>query len=333
MLRLTDRWIWDSWYAVHEGRHHVFYLQADRSLVDPERRHRHPSIGHAVSDDLRHWEVLPDALAPSTEDAFDDWTTWTGSVVRDDAGTWWMFYTGSRHADDGLVQRIGAARSTDLLTWDKVSSDALVSSDARWYEQYGTAAWGDEAWRDPFVFRHADPGDGSTDSSTNSSTDGSADGRWHMLITARATHGPDAGRGVVGHAVSDDLLSWDVLPPITQPHTGFGQLEVNQVEIVDGIPTLLFCCDTPQLDADGLARHARGGVFSVTGPSLLGPFDIAAARRFDHDDLYAARLVAHAGRWHLIGFRNIGADGFIGELSDPIPVTVDPAHGGLVRVD
>ncbi|MBK8757978.1 MAG: glycosyl hydrolase family 32 [Actinomycetales bacterium] len=333
MLRLTDRWIWDSWYAVHEGRHHVFYLQADRSLVDPERRHRHPSIGHAVSDDLRHWEVLPDALAPSTEDAFDDWTTWTGSVVRDDAGTWWMFYTGSRHADDGLVQRIGAARSTDLLTWDKVSSDALVSSDARWYEQYGTAAWGDEAWRDPFVFRHADPGDGSTDSSTNSSTDGSADGRWHMLITARATHGPDAGRGVVGHAVSDDLLSWDVLPPITQPHTGFGQLEVNQVEIVDGIPTLLFCCDTPQLDADGLARHGRGGVFSVTGPSLLGPFDIAAARRFDHDDLYAARLVAHAGRWHLIGFRNIGADGFIGELSDPIPVTVDPAHGGLVRVD
>lgn len=333
MLRLTDRWIWDSWYAVHEGRHHVFYLQADRSLVDPERRHRHPSIGHAVSDDLRHWEVLPDALAPSTEDAFDDWTTWTGSVVRDDAGTWWMFYTGSRHADDGLVQRIGAARSTDLLTWDKVSSDALVSSDARWYEQYGTAAWGDEAWRDPFVFRHADPGDGSTDSSTNSSTDGSADGRWHMLITARATHGPDAGRGVVGHAVSDDLLSWDVLPPITQPHTGFGQLEVNQVEIVDGIPTLLFCCDTPQLDADGLARHGRGGVFSVTGPSLLGPFDIAAARRFDHHDLYAARLVAHAGRWHLIGFRNIGADGFIGELSDPIPVTVDPAHGGLVRVD
>ena len=100
MLRLTDRWIWDSWYAVHEGRHHVFYLQAERSLVDPERRHRHPSVGHAVSDDLRHWEVLPDALAPSTADAFDDWTTWTGSVVRDDAGTWWMFYTGSRHADD-----------------------------------------------------------------------------------------------------------------------------------------------------------------------------------------------------------------------------------------
>ena len=325
MLRLTDRWIWDSWYAVHEGRHHVFYLQADRWLVDPERRHRHPSVGHAVSDDLRHWEVLPDALAPSTEDAFDDWTTWTGSVVRDDAGTWWMFYTGSRHADDGLVQRIGAARSTDLLTWDKVSSDALVSGDARWYEQYGTAAWGDEAWRDPFVFRHADPSDGSVD--------GSADGRWHMLITARATHGPDAGRGVVGHAVSDDLLSWDVLPPITQPHTGFGQLEVNQVEVIDGIPTLLFCCDTPQVDADGLARYGRGGVFSVTGPSLLGPFDIAAARRFDHDDLYAARLVEHAGRWHLIGFRNIGPDGFIGELSDPIPVTVDPLHGGLVALE
>ena len=120
-------------------------------------------------------------------------------------------------------------------------------------------------------------------------------------------------------------------PPITAPQTGFGQLEVNQVELVDGIPTLLFCCDTPQLDADGLARYGRGGVFSVTGPSLLGPFDIAAARRFDHDDLYAARLVSHKGRWHLIGFRNIGPDGFIGELSDPVPVTADPATGALIR--
>ena len=319
MLRLTDRWIWDSWYAVHEGRHHAFYLQADRSLGDPEWRHRHPSVGHAVSDNLRDWEVLPDALAPSADPAFDDWTTWTGSIVRDDSGTWWMFYTGSRHADEGLIQRIGAARSADLLTWDKVSPDALVTSDPRWYEQLGTAQWYDEAWRDPFVFRY------TTDH------DGEGDGRWHMLITARATHGPDAGRGVVGHAVSDDLLSWDVLPPITQPHTGFGQLEVNQVEVIDGIPTLLFCCDTPQLDADGLARHGRGGVFSVTGRSLLGPFDIAAARRFDHDDLYAARLVSHKGRWHLIGFRNIGPDGFIGELSDPVPVTADPATGALIR--
>ena len=319
MLRLTDRWIWDSWYAVHEGRHHAFYLQADRSLGDPELRHRHPSVGHAVSDNLRDWEVLPDALAPSADPAFDDWTTWTGSIVRDDSGTWWMFYTGSRHADEGLIQRIGAARSADLLTWDKVSPDALVTSDPRWYEQLGTAQWYDEAWRDPFVFRY------TTDH------DGEGDGRWHMLITARANHGPDAGRGVVGHAVSDDLLTWEMQPPITAPQTGFGQLEVNQVELVDGIPTLLFCCDTPQLDADGLARYGRGGVFSVTGPSLLGPFDIAAARRFDHDDLYAARLVSHKGRWHLIGFRNIGPDGFIGELSDPVPVTADPATGALIR--
>ena len=97
MLRLTDRWIWDSWYAVHEGRHHAFYLQADRSLGDPELRHRHPSVGHAVSDKLRDWEVLPDALAPSADAAFDDWTTWTGSIVRDDSGTWWMFYLSLIH--------------------------------------------------------------------------------------------------------------------------------------------------------------------------------------------------------------------------------------------
>jgi len=307
-LRLADSWVWDSWYA-HDGeRHHAFYLRASRALGDPDRRHRHPYVGHAVSTDLTSWTVLPDALAISEPSAFDDATTWTGSVVRDPVEGWRMFYTGSSHSDRGLVQRIGSATSADLMTWVKDSDVAPLQADARWYEKLDTDAWHDEAWRDPFVSR-------------------GGDGLWQMLVTARAPDGDPFERGVIGRCTSPDLRSWTVCPPWTVPGSGFGQLEVPQVEEVDGVPTLLFSCAATELSDAGRARHGRGGVFSVTGPSIDGPFDVAAAVRFPHDSLYAPRLVRHAGRWHLIGFRDLEDGGFVGELTDPIPVTSIPGRG------
>ena len=60
-------------------------------------------MGHAVSTDLSEWQVVDDALKPSTEPAFDGLATWTGSVVRGDDGSWYLFYTGLSRADDGQV--------------------------------------------------------------------------------------------------------------------------------------------------------------------------------------------------------------------------------------
>jgi beta-fructofuranosidase len=312
-LRLADSWIWDSWYAFDGELHHAFYLRASRGLGDPELRHRHPQVGHATSRDLRNWTVLPDALSPSEEPAFDDWTTWTGSVVRDERGTWWMFYTGSTHSDGGLVQRVGAATSEDLITWTKAKDVPILEADFRWYEELDTDLWHDQAWRDPFVFHHNF-------------------GMWHMLVTARTKTGPTRDRGVLGHCVSRDLRHWTVLEPLTSPGAGFGQMEVAQVEEVDGTPTLLFSCGTAELSEEARSRYGSGGVFSVTGPSTLGPFDIATATRFPTDSVYAGRLVQHNGSWGLIGFRNIENDEFVGEITDPTPVTSIPGVG-LIPID
>ena len=84
MLRLADHWLWDFWFARDGEEVHIFYLQAPRSLGDPDLRHRNATIGHAVSRDGRDWSVLPDALGPGPEGTFDDLATWTGSVVRHD---------------------------------------------------------------------------------------------------------------------------------------------------------------------------------------------------------------------------------------------------------
>lgn len=299
-LRLVDSWVWDSWYVTTGSVHHAFYLKASRALDDPERRHRNVVVGHAVSDDLVTWTELADALAPSDPPAFDDWTTWTGSIVPDGDG-WRMFYTGSSHSDDGLVQRIGSATSTDLTTWAKDPDDSVLEADVRWYEKR-SRDWHDEAWRDPYVYRQPDQ-------------------TWAMLVTARSPEGDPYDRGVIGFCTSTDLRSWTVEPPVTAPGAGFGQLEVPQVAMVDGVPTLVFSCGLREMSTSARDRHGQGGVFSVTGPTLAGPFDISTAVRFPHPSLYAGRLLLHAGRWHLIGFRNIEKGRFHGELLDPIPVT------------
>jgi len=54
---------------------------------------------------------------------------------------------------------------------------------------------------------------------------------------------------------------------------------------------------------------------------------VAAAVRFPHDSLYAPRLVRHDGRWNLIGFRDLEGGRFVGEFTDPIPVTSHPGRG------
>jgi beta-fructofuranosidase len=35
MLRFADRWIWDFWLAQTETAYHIFFLQAPKTLGDP----------------------------------------------------------------------------------------------------------------------------------------------------------------------------------------------------------------------------------------------------------------------------------------------------------
>ncbi|CUR59540.1 conserved hypothetical protein [metagenome] len=307
MLRLEDQWIWDSWIADDGDRYHLFFLQAPRELADPTLRHARATVGHAVSTDLVDWEVLPDALRP-TPGGWDDVAIWTGSVVRGDDGRWRMFYTAISSRGHGLRdQRIGVAVSDDLTTWRKVGTEPLLGVDTRWYKSLPEDPTASETWRDPMVFR--DPhGDG-----------------WHMLITARGL-GHDANDdGVIAHATSADLVSWELGPPIAAGGAGFGQLEVNQVRVIDGQHILVFTCHPDEMTA---ARRAESGDFctwSVAGDSLLGPWDISTAQPFTAEPaLFAAPVVQRRdGSWVLVGFRNLEAEGiFAFEIIDPVPVRV-----------
>lgn len=318
MLTLPDHWVWDFWTA-HDGeRHHLFFLKAARSLGDPDLRHWNVRIGHAVSTDLVDWEVLDDAFGPA-EGGLDDYTTWTGSIVRD-GDLWWMFYTGTSIAERGLVQRIFAATSPDLHTWTRVGQP-VVEADARWYETPTDYDWFDVACRDPWVLRDPD-GDG-----------------WHMLFTARRHEGPADERGVIGHAVSEDLRSWEVRAPLPTSGPGFGQLEVAHPVADEGAHAMVFSCRTPELSAQRRAAGQVGGVWIAPASGPLGPVALDRAALLLPPDLYAGKVVRTAeGSLVALGFRyEDGAGGFAGVIEDPVPLgslagwetTADPLGASL----
>ncbi len=299
---LSDAWTWDMWFADDGETYHAFYLKASRALGDPDRRHFYVTVGHAVSEDLRSWREVADALIASDQPAFDDHTTWTGSIVPDPGGTWRMFYTGTSRDEKALIQRVGVATSDDLDTWTKVSSEALCEADPQWYEKYDGVSWPDEAWRDPWVFA-----DGDT---------------WHMLVTARANHGATDDRGVIGYATSSDLKTWTVRPPLSEPGAGFGHLEVPQIATIDGRHVLIFSSLHGELSKTRRDAGERGGVWAVPVDSPTGPYDITRATRLTDESLYAGRLIQDRdGAWWLFAFNHVDEDGtFVGSLSDPLPV-------------
>lgn len=311
-LRLDDRWLWDFWVVTDGDHAHVFYLQAPRTPEDPERRHWNVSIGHAVSSDLRTWTVLDDALAPGEPGAWDDFTTWTGSVVW--AGDRWvMFYTGTNRAEDGLVQRVGSVESTDLVTWHRTRDHSLTEVDPAIYETLDRTIWHDQAWRDPWVHQRSD-------------------GTWMMMVTARVKDGPGATRGVIGTATSDDLESWQVGPPLTEPGH-FGHMEIPQLERLDDRWILAFSSPARATGEEEVGPLDQAGTHYLVGDSPDGPFPWDTHRHLVGADgrHYGAKLVHHDGRWQCLAWLANDDDGsFLGELSDPWDVTFADHHLSLV---
>ncbi len=321
MLRLADKWVWDSWYVRSGDTYHAFYLQAPRTLPDPGERHWHASIGHAVSPNLRDWQVVADAVVPGRyrqppgagdDPAADSMAAWTGSVLAHD-GRWYLFYTGISRADGGRRQQICLATSNDLMTWRRHTRGGLLAADPRWYEVLGDKVEQQEAWRDPWVFRCAE------------------DGLFHMFVTARANSGAPDERAVIGHAVSANLTDWEVLPPVHR-NSRYAEMEVPQLAYLGGRYYLLFCLMKHRIAGSHAARLPHGpasGIHYLVSDSPLGPFV-----QLDEDfwladpggSYFAGRLVDdRRGNWRLMAFRQHDAAGrFVGELIDPVGVTAAP---------
>ena len=168
----------------------------------------HDVIQHAVSQDGLSWQPLPAALRTGDPGAVDDDQIWTMSVTpRPDGAGWVMLYTALSSADQGRVQRVAVAESSDLLHWRKRPDLAVIAVDPQWYEaDPGTV--GSVSWRDPKPLR--------------------VEGGYIATICAREASGPLPRRGCAGLLTSTDLEHWDTQPPLFAPHR-YWDLECPQV--------------------------------------------------------------------------------------------------------
>ncbi len=230
-----------------------------------------------------------------------------------------MFYTGTSLGENLKRQRIGVATSSDLHDWHRFEKNPVVDLDPRYYEEYDPPAWHDRSLRDPWVMP-GPAGDG-----------------FRMWFTARAKTGAADGRGVIGTARSDDLLTWHAEPPVTPPGD-FGECEVPEYFAAGKHAYLLFCTSDRRTSAARRAKLAAKGKSPETGTHYFiadrpGRSWRLAPAPFLSGSLYAGRIVEGPdGRPMFLGTIGRAADGtYVGAVSDPIPVTI--AADGTLRLE
>jgi beta-fructofuranosidase len=174
-------WLNDPNGLVHwDGQYHVFYQYNPTGPF-------HGTIhwGHAVSDDLIHWEDRPIALSPSPDGPDRD-GCWSGCAVDDD-GVATVLYTGGR--DTAQLPCLATAADDDLTRWRKDPDNPVIEELPDDPDVLQTEDW-DGEFRDHCVWRE--------------------DGEWHQLIGA----GIEDGGGAALLYTSPGLREWEYRGPV-----------------------------------------------------------------------------------------------------------------------
>ena len=210
-------------------------------------------------------------------------------------------------AQQVLLDSLLYSVSHDLRSW--TPTPLVLEADPRWY---AVPEDGEVHWRDPFVIRDAV-------------------GTWHLYLTAKTPGEPgEHGNGVVGHATSQDLVDWEVQPPLGRARGVFDQLEVISLTQIDRTWVLVFSCLGPEIVG---AESCDGGVWSLVVDGPGAPVDLGSAARVTSEALYVGRVVETDDGPALLAFRHTDADGaFIGGVTDPIPVRLR-ADGAGIEID
>ncbi len=167
----------------YQGKYHVFFQS------NPYYGHwDYIHWGHAVSEDLVHWEYLPIALAPSED--YDDHKRggcFSGSAIEHD-GKLFLMYTGTSNHGKGYVQTQCIAWSEDGIHFEKYEGNPVLTP---------PEGVDPDQFRDPRVWKH--------------------DGIFYMVCGASRD-----GRGQALLYRSEDLLHWEFVNVLAESRGEWG---------------------------------------------------------------------------------------------------------------
>ncbi len=304
--------LWDSWFIKTNSVYHLFYLQADRIDGVDYRYSNAISVGHATSKDFFAWKQLPDALKFSVGDYWDNKDIWSGCIAEKD-GVYYLYYTGK---NDSLynenIQKIGVAVSKDLNIWTKYSENPILEADLKYYNMSnGKNAIGNiDAWRDPYVFKDI------------------ASDKRYMTISARINNGSNEYNACVALAESDDMIHWNVLPPIFSPGV-YDEIEVTKIIYYNKYYYLFFSTHASNYKPEfAMQNGTHEGLHCYYSDSLFGgykPVNGNGGVLKNMYNVYNIRILNLDGDGFIgIGCLNLDKDGnFIGKLAHPVKIQID----------
>jgi len=247
----------DFCVILSDSLYHIYYIHYPQDKLGSSAK----QLGHAVSPDLRHWDILDSAIL-SGPDWWDAEDVWAPEVVYDDGSNRWaMLYTG---VDSLKVQRACLAWSDDLYAWEKEAVSPVFEPDPALYWWDPTLEW--SSFRDPFLFKNA--------------------GVWSMLSTAGQAAASDTNSrlGVIHLATSTNLVDWTEGGTVFT-HDGsdgtpaWHDLESSQYFEIDGVHHLFFS----EYDEVG-SCHISATEFGTWSMSDRAVFDFGYAPEIDFFD-------------------------------------------------
>lgn len=169
----------------YKGKYHVFY---QHNPYDGFWDFMH--WGHAVSEDLIHWEYLPIALAPS--EVYDEHKRggcFSGSAIEHD-GKLFLMYTGCTNNGNGFEQTQCIAYSEDGIHFEKYPGNPVLTAPEGVPKHF---------FRDPKVWKH--------------------DGKYYMVCGASRNHLAQALL-----YVSEDMLHWQFVNVLAESRGEWGYM-------------------------------------------------------------------------------------------------------------
>jgi len=261
----------------YDGEYHVFYQYNPGGPF-----HNAIHWGHAVSDDLVHWEDRPVALAPDPDGPDRD-GCWSGCTVIDTDGTPTLLYTGGRGRDQ--LPCLATADDPGLDSWERHAGNPVIESAPEGLDVYETANWAAEfrdhnVWRERGLWYHLIGSGVAADIATD------ADARDpDPAAESGDTHGGD---GAALLYRGETLDEWEYVGVF---HAGEGPRGAPVWECPEVLTfedaRLLHVSDDDRV-AYYLGETDLGDPAAPAGSDAAAPdFDVCEAGLLDHGDFYA----------------------------------------------
>ena len=222
-------------FSYYQGKYHLFYQYHP---YDPYWGPMH--WGHAVSEDLLHWEYLPAALAP--DQPYDRDGCFSGSAVELPDGRQLLMYTGVKRIpkeDGGFVdEQTQCLAVGDGIDYEKCEQNPVLD------EKDIPEGCSKADFRDPKMFRNED-------------------GTYSMVAVNRAAD----GSGQILLYKSENGFHWDFKSVVKENQHRFGVMwECPDLFKLDGKDVII--CSPMDMLPEGFEYHNGNGTLC-----LIGTFD------------------------------------------------------------